>query len=293
MANYSIKELERLSGIKAHTIRIWEKRYKIISPQRRSGNIRTYSDAEFRKILNVAMLNSQGMKISRIAALSDDEINKLILAASHTSSDKSVYIDQLVVAMVGLDEESFDGVLSTVVAKIGFEKAIMEVVYPFLEKIGVLWQAGSISPAHEHFISSLVRQKIIAAVDALPIPSAKAKRAILFLPEGELHELGLMFLHFMVRSRGFKTYYLGPSVPYQDLKAVFHVHHPQLLITSITSYPLSRQLEKFLKSLASDFPEALIIASGLQIRRTAFHVPPNVRLFYTVAEVPALLASAS
>src|SRR5690348_6951919 len=128
MTRYTIKELERLSGIKAHTIRIWEKRYKIIKPGRVAGNVRSYSDAEFRKILNVALLNKQGLKISRIATLPDEEINRLILALSESASDTAIYRDQLVVAMIDLDERSFNGVMSAVVERLGFEGAIMQVV---------------------------------------------------------------------------------------------------------------------------------------------------------------------
>jgi len=290
VGKYSIKELEQLSGIKAHTIRIWEKRYKIIIPQRTVTNIRFYSDDDLKKIINVSLLNNHGIKISRIADMSLEEINDKILDMSEAKPEADIYIDQLVVAMVDMDEEKFEKILSTLVSKLGFEGSITEVVYPFMEKIGILWQTGTITPAHEHFISNLIRQKLITAIASLPFPSKKAKRAILFLPEGELHEIGLLFYHYITRSKGFKTFYLGQSVPYDDLKAVYKIHQPDILITSLVSFPSPKQFEKYINSLSHDFPEAIILASGLMLRKTAFRIPQNFKPFYKATELPALLS---
>src|SRR6185436_6119767 len=197
MGKYSIKELEQLSGIKAHTIRIWEKRYTIINPERTATNIRFYSDENLKKIINVSLLNNHGFKISKIADMSLTEISDKILVLSEAKTEAHIYIDQLVVSMVDLDEEKFEKILNKLIDKFGFERSITEVVYPFMEKIGVLWQTGTITPAHEHFISNLIRQKLITSIASLPIPSNKSKKAILFLPEGELHEIGLLFYHYI------------------------------------------------------------------------------------------------
>jgi DNA-binding transcriptional MerR regulator len=289
MGKYSIKELEQLSGIKAHTIRIWEKRYTIISPERTSTNIRFYSDEDLKKIMNVSVLNSHGVKISRIAELSAEEIANKILALSDTQPEASIYIDQLVVAMVDLEEEKFEKILNALVNKVGFERSITEVVYPFMEKIGVLWQTGTITPAHEHFISNLIRQRLITAVAALPFASKKARTAILFLPEGELHEIGLLFYHYIARNRGFKTIYLGQSVPHDDLKVVYKIHQPVVLITSLVSTPAPKDFEKYINTLSQDFSKSSILASGLMLRNTAFRIPKNVKPFYRATELPALL----
>jgi MerR family transcriptional regulator, light-induced transcriptional regulator len=289
MGKYSIKELEQLSGIKAHTIRIWEKRYKIISPQRTTTNIRFYSDDDLKKIINVSLLNNHGIKISRIASMTFEEITRKIIDMSEAKPQASLYIDQLVVAMVDMEEENFEKILATLIKKFGFQQSITDVIYPFMEKIGVLWQTGTITPAHEHFISNLIRQKLISSIAALPIPSGKVKKAILFLPEGELHEIGLLFFHYIARSKGIKTFYLGQSVPHEDLKTVYNIHQPDILITSLISSPSTKHFEKYIHTLSTDFSQSVILASGLLLRKTAFHIPKNVRPFYKATELPALL----
>jgi methanogenic corrinoid protein MtbC1 len=158
-----------------------------------------------------------------------------------------------------------------------------------LEKIGVLWQTGNITPAHEHFISNLIRQKLISAIAALPIPPKTAQRAILFLPEGETHELGLLFAHYITRKKGFRTYYLGQSLPHEDLKKIYEVHRPRILITSLTSTPAPRELENYLKKLSNDFSQSIILTSGWMLRNTAFLIPKNVKVFEKALELPQLL----
>ena len=165
MGQYSIKELEQLSGIKAHTIRIWEKRHKIIEPSRTATNIRYYSDLDLKKIINVSLLNTYGIKISKIADMSLDDVNKKVLEISELQNDKGVHIDQMVIAMIDMEEELFEKILNNLILRFGFEKTITEIIYPFLEKIGILWQTQNITPAHEHFISNLIRQKIIVAIE--------------------------------------------------------------------------------------------------------------------------------
>jgi MerR family transcriptional regulator, light-induced transcriptional regulator len=291
MGQYSIKELEKLSGIKAHTIRIWEKRHHIVEPQRTDTNIRYYSDEDLKKIINVSLLNNHGIKISRIADMSADEIHKKILELSEQKAEADIFIDQLIVAMMDMDEVQFEEVISKLSDRFGFEKTITGTVYPFLEKIGVLWQTGNITPAHEHFITNLIRQKIISAIAALRIPPKTAPRALLFLPEGELHELGLLFYHYLVRQKGFYTFYLGQSVPYNDLKEIYAIHRPAIMVTSLISTPQVSELQGFMNTLSTDFPDCIIFASGLTLRKTAFVVPKNVKSFYKASELPALLES--
>jgi DNA-binding transcriptional MerR regulator len=267
MGKYSIKELEKLSGIKAHTIRIWEKRHHLIQPQRTQTNIRFYSDDDLKKIINVSLLNANGIKISKIAGMSGDEMNRKILELSETQSETVVHIDQLVIAMVELDEEKFEKVLSSLTLRFGFERTVIEIIYPFLEKIGVLWQTHHISPAQEHFISNLIRQKIIVAIDALPIAPKTASRVMLFLPEHELHEISLLFSHYRVRKAGHRTYYLGQTVPYGDLKSAYDVHQPNILITAITSALPKGALEKYIERLSVDFSSSTILLTGYQVHQ--------------------------
>jgi DNA-binding transcriptional MerR regulator len=265
MGNYSIKELEQLSGIKAHTIRIWEKRHNIIVPSRTPTNIRTYSDDDLKKIINVSLLNNYGIKISKIAKMSAADMNERILQIAELKNDSVIHIDQLIVAMMDMEEERFEKILGNLILRYGFERTVTEIIYPFLERIGILWQTHNITPAHEHFISNLIRQKIIVAIDGLSIPPKTSKKIMLFLPEHEMHELGLLFYHYLTRKAGHRTYYLGQSVPHADLLSIFAAHSPDILITSVTS-SLSPSVEDYIEKLSKDFPSVPILMSGLQVR---------------------------
>lgn len=289
MGRYSIKELAQLSGIKAHTIRIWEKRYGLISPQRTSTNIRYYADDDLRKIIAVSVLNTHGIKISKIAKLSDQEINEQIAALSESGVSMDVHIDQLVLCMIDLDEEHFERLISHLTRKFGFEETVMHILYPFLEKIGVLWLTNNITPAQEHFVSNLIRQKMLVAIDALPIPPRSARRIVLFLPENELHELGLLFFHYLSRKKGFKTYYLGQAVPHEDLRQIVAVHKPEILITQITSYPEPEAVGAYLDSLSHDFCDLTILASGASLRKSGVNVAPNIKCFSNSLEFNELI----
>ncbi|MDX5348515.1 MAG: MerR family transcriptional regulator, partial [Hymenobacteraceae bacterium] len=183
MAHYSIKELEHLSGVKAHTIRIWEQRYNLLHPKRTETNIRYYTDADLKLLLNIALLNQRGFKISRIAKMSEQELRQEVLKLTDTADGYDAQISKMLLAMIELDEEQFDKIFSTVNLQLGFENNIQHVIYPFLERIGILWQTGSINPAHEHFISNLIRQKMVVAIDGQVKKSLPEKgKFLLFLP---------------------------------------------------------------------------------------------------------------
>lgn len=288
MGKYSIKELEQLSGIKAHTIRIWEKRHQIIEPARTDTNIRFYSDDDLKKIINVSLLNNNGIKISKIAEMTLTEMNQKVLELSEIKNDATIHIDQLALAMIDLEEEMFERILNTLILRYGFERTVLEVIYPFLEKVGILWQTQNITPAHEHFISNLIRQKIFVAVDALPIAPKTAKRVVFFLHEGELHEIALLFYHYILRKKGYRTYYLGQSVPYGDLQSIVAIHNPAILVTSFTS-ALAEPIEKIFKKLSSDFPTLAIYASGYQTLRYKGLKVDNIQTFETAMELSNLL----
>lgn len=289
MAQYTIKDLERLSGVKAHTIRIWEKRHNIVSPSRTDTNIRLYSDADLRKLINVSVLNQSGIRISRIAGMSVEEINQMVQELSESKLEFSHQIDQLVLSMVDIDEERFEKIINTLVLQHGFEETVTRVIYPFLTKIGVLWQTENITPAHEHFISNLVRQKLIVGIDGLPLPGKDAKRALLFLPEGELHEIGLLFSHYLARKNGFRPYYLGQSVPNDDLKVIARQHRPDVIITCLTA-PMEGDVAVYLQELSTSFPNCSILVSGHQVYGLD-ELPSNVQLFTNAAELKDLLVS--
>lgn len=288
MGKYSIKELEQLSGIKAHTIRIWEKRHKIIVPSRTSTNIRFYSDEDLKKIINVSLLNNHGIKISKIADMSMDDVNRTVLKISEQNQETTVHIDQLVVSMIDLEEEAFERILNNLILRYGFERTIIEIVYPFLEKIGVLWQTQNITPAHEHFISNLIRQKLIVSIDGLPLPPKTSKKILLFLPEDELHELGLLFYHYLTRKAGYRSYYLGQCVPHKDLKSIVEKHTPEILVTCITSTPIVPPPE-YLALLVNDFPSQKILASGYQLKALTDADNGGIRIFSSAVEFKTLI----
>ena len=198
--------------------------------------------------------------------MSDGEIALHVLKLSETDNDHSIHINQLVTAMVQLDEEKFENTLSGFFLRYNFEQTLTDIVYPFLEKTGILWQTGNVSPAQEHFISNLIRQKVIVGIDGLPLKTGSQKMAILFLPEHELHEIGLLFSHYLLRKAGFRVIYLGQAVPHPDLLKVFNHYKPQLLVTSLTVPLQDSSVEKYLQLLNNNFDCAKIAVSGLQIQ---------------------------
>lgn len=250
MATYSIKELESLTGIKAHTIRIWEKRYNIINPERTSTNIRLYSDDDIKRILNVSILNHHGLKISKISGLSNDEINNKVLQLSLHCKEEDRFVDMLVASMVELDELRFEKILNNSIFKIGFEETIINVVYPLLDRIGVLWQTGSISAAKEHFMSNLIRQRIIVAIDTLPsCEKEEHNQYLLFLPEGEQHEIGLLFYYYLLKKNGKYVIYLGQSVPLNDVIEIAETQKPSFFLTSFICSQNSVDVFSYLQEL--------------------------------------------
>jgi DNA-binding transcriptional MerR regulator len=286
MANYSIKDLERLSGIKAHTLRMWEKRYGLMDPSRNDTNIRSYSDSDLKKILNVSILNRYGIKISRIAAMDEGEIAEKIVLISRDPSDYDSLIENLVIAMVDMDEENFGKLLSRAIMQIGFEETILRIVYPFFEKIGILWQTGAINPAQEHFISHLVRQKLIVGIDSvIPANNPDPKHFLLFLPEGELHELGLLFYNYMLQKKGHKVTYLGQWVPMADMASAITVRRIDYLLTSISAVHSGSDLVDYLNRLSATFPDKTIFITGYQTAFLRDNLPLNTLRLNSVHEL--------
>lgn len=284
MSKYSIKDLEQLSGIKAHTVRIWEQRYKLLNPKRTETNIRYYDDDDLKLILNVALLNENGLKISKIAKMSDEEMRTEVLHLTERSFAYDDQIHSLVLAMVEFNEERFEKIIATNILKIGFEQTMLSVIYPFLSKIGILWQTGSIHPGQEHFISNLVRQKLVVAIDG-QMYSGGGSKFLLFLPEGELHEISLLFTTYLLKSYGHKVIYLGQNTPEVDLNNVYEVHKPEFLVTAITSYPANEDVAPFLQSLGAKYPSSKILVSGYQVLGKEFDLPSNIQLMKYLKEI--------
>ncbi len=263
MNRYSIKDVERLSGIKAHTLRIWEKRYGIIEPKRTDTNIRYYTDEELKKVLNIAILNNYGVKISKIVGLSNRELHQKVLEIGNEDVAENIQIESLVISMVEIDEARFEKILANCTLRLGFEQTILKIVYPFFKKVGILWQAGAINPAQEHFISNLIRQKLIVAIDGQStMEKIGAKRFILFLPEGELHELGLLFYNYIIQKAGHRVVYLGQSVPLSDVSEVHKQNPADYIVTSTLATVTDDGINAFLKQLLKEFQSVPIILSS-------------------------------
>ena len=260
MAVYSIKELEKLSGIKAHTIRIWEKRYGLIEPHRTNTNIRYYTDGELKKILNVAVLNRHGIKISSIAKLNDLELKEEILRVSDTSNSSDTFIDSMVLSMIDLDEYKLEAMIDKSINKIGFRSTVTDVLYPFLDKVGILWQSGDVYPAQEHFVSFLIRQKIIAATDLISNTfNPKGKKFLLLLPEGEWHEIALLFAQYLIKEANHEVIYLGQSVPYSDVLAIGASKRLDYILFSSSICHTGFELGRYLEDLGGAFPDKKIL----------------------------------
>jgi len=260
---FSIKDMEVLSGVKAHTIRMWEQRFLMFEPRRTPGNIRYYNDSDLKKLLNLSFLTQQGYKVSVLARMSEEELSRRVVDLSLTCTGVESRIQSLTMHMLQLNELGFTQLLSVFIKESGLERVMLDIVFPFFRAIGFMWQTGTITPAHEHFITHLIRQKLIVSIDQMDyVQQEAAKKYLLFLPEGEFHELGLLFAHYVIRSRGHETIYLGANVPYADLKTVYSTYKPQSILCILTSAQVDLTASEYLNQLSSDFPKAQIMASG-------------------------------
>ena len=288
MRTYSIKDLEQLSGIKAHTLRIWEQRYNLLSPKRTDTNIRYYDDEDLKLILNVALLNDNGFKISKIVSMDRLEMWDEVMRLTERSLTHDDQLHALTISMIEMDEERFDKILSINILKLGFEQTMMNIIYPFMSKIGVLWQTGAINPAQEHFISNLVRQKLIVAIDG-QIHTNTGKKFLLFLPEGELHEVSILFASFLIKNKGHKVIYLGQNTPNEDLKQVYDIHKPDFLLTVITTSPSSEFAQDYVNGLADRFKESQLLVTGYQVIGQDLKFDANVRQLNYIRDIKDFL----
>jgi MerR family transcriptional regulator, light-induced transcriptional regulator len=290
MNRYSINDLEKITGIKAHTIRMWEKRYGIIEPQRTSTNIRFYSDRDLKKLMNISTLNKNGIKISEIVDLSTNQICEKIIELNSSGGAIDTFINNLIIATVELNELLFNKILTSSIIKVGLEKTYITVLQPFLEKIGIMWQAGSINPAQEHFITNLIRQKLIVAIDNLDETNdITSKKFILFLPDNERHELGLLFYNYLLKKAGNKIFYLGQSVPLNDLKKIQQIVKADYLLTIFTTGQTNKQFQSIITKLSELIPDNIYFISGLQVKEQEIDFPKNVIPFTNFEELKSNL----
>ncbi|WP_298497327.1 MerR family transcriptional regulator [uncultured Algibacter sp.] len=246
--NFSIKDLENLTGIKAHTIRIWEKRYNLLSPDRSDTNIRNYSLTSFQKLLNISYLNNNGLKISKIADLDEDQIPIKVREIASRAKVEDHAINALKMAMINFDQVLFYSTYNNLLENKSFSEIFYSVFLPLLNEIGLLWQTNTITPAHEHFLSVHMKQKILLNTERLQLlePKPVSKTFVLFLPENEIHDIGLLFINYQLRSKGYHTIFLGESVPMESLTDLLDFFEEITFVSYFTVYPESKDIPEYI-----------------------------------------------
>lgn len=285
MNAFAIKDVENLSGIKAHTIRVWEQRYNFLNPQRTNTNIRYYTNEELKTILNIALLNKYGYKISLIANLSPAEMKEKILLLSQAQAQQERLVNEMIQAMVDMHIEDFETVLDNYILLKGIEKAITLIIFPFLERIGILWLTNHINPAQEHLVTCIIRQKLIVGIENSNPHIVLNKTVLVFLPEGEHHELGILFMQYLLKSRGIKSLYLGANIPLKDVEYVANIKQPTLLYAHLTSVAQNFNFEKFLINIQNRLPNFKIVISGMLTQHYKKRLPHNVTFKKSLTEV--------
>ena len=266
MSQYSIKDLEKLSGIKAHTIRIWEKRYSLLTPLRTDTNIRYYGDEELKKLINVTSLLSLGLKISKISEMSNDEINQklgeLISDIKFTDSVSEVITNQLISSAINYDEYAFEKAFSSAILRHGLVDTYINIVYPLLEKVGMLWLKSDLMPAQEHFLSNLIHQKIQSAIDNVPPANPSDEPWVLFLPYEEVHDIALLLSSFIIREQGKPVIYLGARVPGDSLLSVVELYPKANLLFFLVKEFEPKAINGLVKKINTNYPESKVFISA-------------------------------
>ena len=288
MGQYSIKDLEILSGIKAHTLRIWEQRYNLVVPHRTDTNIRYYSDQQLKLILNIATLNNSGYKISKIAELSPASIAEEVLKLDKPEAKDAVLINQLIEGMIALDKERIIHVLQRGTEETPLMDFFVKIVFPFLSRVGNLWSSESINPAQEHFASNIIKRFLIDRIEHLPEPKEDAAMFLLFLPEGDWHELSLLVAEYVLKETGHKVMYLGSSVPDKDIEKILKVTEiDYMLCVSILSQAIQLTQETInrFSTLAN---HVKVIFAGRSFYQEELHFPSNCQVLYHFQELAEL-----
>lgn len=295
MIRYSIKDLEKYSGIKAHTIRIWEQRYQLLKPKRTETNIRYYDEEQLKYLLNVSLLIENGFRISQICGFTEQEFNDhikdLMQDAQQEASDHNIvtHVNGLVLAMLELDELRFEKIVSSSLLRRSFEETIVEVIYPFLNRIGVMWRTGEVTTAQEHFIYNLIKQKVIVAIDGLPMPGPGAEKYMLFLPKSEFNDLLILLFTYVLKNRGRQCIYLGVDIPFKDLIQVESISNPDAMFTFVKAPASKIDTQAYVYELADNFPGKSIFITGNPYFMEELEYPDNVLLIPTIKELILIL----
>lgn len=293
--SFSIRDMENLSGIKAHTIRIWEKRYNLFSPERTATNIRTYSLKSLQKLLNIVLLYHNGYKISKIAKIPESEIPVLVRGIVAKNSEKSHAINAFKLSMINFDQALFFNTYNSLLAERSFREIFIEVFIPLLNELGLLWQTDTISPSHEHFITNLIKQKIYINTEKLQIiePTRKEKVFVLFLPENEIHELGLLFLNYEINLKGYKSIYLGQTMPIENLVDIIKYYDNVHFVSYFTVSPSKDELQKYIASFEKEvntIGKSKLWVLGHQVQHLVNEELPNsIKTFNSIERLVSYL----
>lgn len=285
MIHYSIADLENLTDIKAHTIRIWEKRYNLIKPFRTSTNIRYYDNDQLKKLINVASLIRSGLKISKVSELTDEELNaeiKLRLSGGSRTEDENfeTYTGQMINAGLEFDEHSFEKTFVNAMMRYGLQTTYEKILIPLMNRVGMFWSTNSMNPAQEHFVTNLIRKKLYSAIDSLPVPAANQKPVLLFLPDHEDHEIALLMAYYILKNNGKKVVYLGARVPFENLKSTVEQCHPgQMLFFIIQIHPFE-VLQEYIDQVSNEFTDIEIFLSGYPYILNNLQIPKNIQRIY-------------
>lgn len=279
MNHFTIKDIENLSGIKAHTLRIWEQRYQLFIPKRKESKHRYYDNEDLKHILRISQLYHNGVKISKIAQLPASSIRSMAMEQPIGKQNTDIYIHRLIEASIDFDEDRFEDLFEQAMKQFGLEATIIDVMYAFLERIGLLWLTDHIIPAQEHFASNIIKRKIIAALDALKTkPSPSSPSYVLFTPEGEQHEIPLLLNHYLMKVSGKKCVYMGVDVPFDDLETYVKLKNPKYLYFHAITHLYEQPIDDLLKHLKQQFSQQEIIMSGPLTREVTKDIPGVTQL---------------
>ena len=262
MNHFSIRDIENLCNIRAHTLRIWEQRYGVFIPNRKESMHRVYSNEDLKALLRISFLYHHGYKISKIAALSPDQINELVTSAVPETDNYELFINQLITASLEFDKNSFEQIVRAQLERLGLTRCISDIFYPFLNRIGLLWLTNHVIPAQEHFSSHIIRKKIIFATDALPKESVPGAHILVFAPEGEFHEIPLLWANYFWRKSMIRTTYFGVNVKLEAIEFFMAKHACTHLYAHIISLINQPALIAFFQELEAKDPEKQILLSG-------------------------------
>lgn len=292
MKRFSISDIETLTGIKAHTLRIWEQRYNFISPKRTETNIRYYDDDELRLFLNIATLNQSGHKISKISLMTGQEIIKAVNELKEDHFNSSVQVQMLANATLRLDEKEFNELLWGCINETGMERAMDEVIFPMFRKIGFMWQIGTICPAHEHFATHLVSCAIISATNKLKnVKAYEGKKYLLFLPPGELHEIGLLYAKYVLKAKGQQVLYLGINVPFENLSEVLPYYEPDYALSVLTKVYKENEINQVIIKMLDNLGDVPLILAGTQVADHKINPGPRLTLLRNVNDFNEIINS--